>query len=232
MGKAKRRASKKKKKAKKSKAIDKKRKELTLMKEKLEVMERMMEMQEKMKKSQGEAKKRDKQPDTQEILMIKIDEEERFEDDEVLEPKKKVQDARQKIEEKRRISQEQAGETLKVTINQIPKRVERKNEKTKNQEVQTPNSSRLERHPNETIARRLLDRVGDVHWRHFPGINSLTDFNCDPCLKFNRGGCNETHPHKEGGRNVRDICEICRFAAAINNHHSAENCDLESKLDS
>ena len=89
VGKAKRRASKKKKKAKKSKAMDKKRKELTLMKEKLEVMERMMEMQEKMKKSQGEAKKRDKQPDTQEILMIKIDEEERFEDDEVLEPKKK-----------------------------------------------------------------------------------------------------------------------------------------------
>ena len=31
---------------------------------------------------------------------------------------------------------------------------------------------------------------------------------------------------------VRDICEICRFAAALNNHHSAENCDLESKLDS
>ena len=167
--------------------------------------------------------------------MIQINEEERFEDDEILEPEKKknIKDAREKIEEKRRRSQEQITESLMVTIHQTPKKEkERTDEKEKkNQEVQTP-GSRLDRHPNEIIGRRLLDRVGDVHWRHFPGINSLTDFNCDPCMKFNREQCHQTHPHREGDRVVRDICEICRFAAALNNHHSAENCDLESKLDS
>ena len=147
-----------------------------------------------------------------------------------------------KIEEKKKKNQEQIMESLKVTIHQNPKRerkeeekekeeVHPKRENKKDQGAQTPKSV-LERHPNEIIARRLLDRVGDVHWRHFPGINSITDFNCEPCMKFNREECELAHPHKEGGRLVRDICEICRFAAAVNNHHRAEDCDLESKLDS
>ena len=230
-----------KKKGKKGRAMEKKKNELRLMKEKLEVMEKMMEMQEKMKKTQKEAKKREKK-ETQDVLLIQISEEERFEDDEVLEPKKEIEDARMKIEEKKKKNQEQIMESLKVTIHQNPKR-ERKEEEKEQKEVhpkrdnkrdqgaQTPKSV-LERHPNEVIARRLLDRVGDVHWRHFPGINSITDFNCEPCMKFNREECELAHPHKEGGRLVRDICEICRFAAAVNNHHRAEDCDLESKLDS
>ena len=231
-----------KKKGKKGRAMEKKKNELRLMKEKLEVMEKMMEMQEKMKKTQKEAKKREKK-ETQDVLLIQISEEERFEDDEVLEPKKKeIEDARMKIEEKKKKNQEQIMESLKVTIHQNPKRerkeeekeeeeVHPKRENKKDQGAQTPKSV-LERHPNEIIARRLLDRVGDVHWRHFPGINSITDFNCEPCMKFNREECELAHPHKEGGRLVRDICEICRFAAAVNNHHRAEDCDLESKLDS
>ena len=206
--------------------MEKKREKIQLMKEKLEVMEKMMEMQEKMQESQEKAKRGKKE--NQDILMIQIDDEERLDDDETrksLEPKTKVKDAREKIEEKRRLSQEKIAESLKVTIHQTPKGEKAvKGTEKKNQEVQTP-GSRLERHPNEVIGRRLLDRVGDVHWRHFPGINSLTDFNCDPCMKFNRESCDQPHPHKEGGRWVRDICEI-------NNHHSAENCDLESKLDS
>ena len=207
----------------------------------LEVMEKMMKMQEKMEKSHKSAGQSNEEEQA-EVLTIGLKEEERFEDDEAgpSESRPNFKDAREMIQAKRRLSQNQEREGLKVTIHQQVKGkgkeqseksegLPRKNQSKKDQEAQTPRSA-LERHPNETIARRLLDRVGDVHWRHFPGINSITDFNCDPCLKFNRGKCDEAHPHKEGGRVVRDICEICRFAAAVNNHHSAEDCDLESKL--
>ena len=91
-------------------------------------------------------------------------------------------------------------------------------------------------HQNEIRGRHQLNRVYDVLPLHFPVIDYITDKKYNPCPEFNRGLCQANHPHKDekdqDGKRLDAICEICRYAASLNNPHPAHECKLSRGLDS